>query len=102
MHSRKVQFGTQIRAAQDEQKVDQFLEIFDIAETEEIACHLPFVFSLRLTDDAMSLQHLLKAALFISTFLALVSGLIDGMEVVPQARTIGDEKAERSNTITGI
>src|SRR5207237_1093063 len=42
MDSRKVQLSTQIRAAQDEQKVDQFLEVFDITEAEKIACHLPF------------------------------------------------------------
>src|SRR5438067_13336086 len=102
MDSRKVQLGTQIRATQDEQKVDQFLKVFDIIETEEIACHLPFVFGLRLTDDAMSFQHLLKAAVIISTFLTLVPCLIDCMEIIPQAGTISDEKAQRTDVITSI
>src|SRR5207244_10107424 len=72
---------------------------FSSRRTLSISSAFPYTTLFRST---VSFQHLLKAAVVIGAFLMLVSSLINGMKVVPQAGAISDKKAQRTDAITGI
>src|SRR5437016_5070724 len=100
MNLRETQLAAQVRATQDKQKVDQFLEVFFIAKAEQIACHLPLVFCLRVTDDAMPFEHLLKPDMVIGTSLTLISRLIGGVKIISQARAVGDQETQGTYAVS--
>src|SRR5712692_1513137 len=102
MYPRETQLATQVRAAQDKQKVDQFLKVFFIAKAKQVTRHLSLIFCLRVTNDAVPLKHLLKPYMVVGTSLLPISGLIGRIKIVPKAGAIGDQKTQGTYAISNV
>src|SRR5712691_530954 len=102
MYARETQLATQVRAAQDKQKIDQFLKVFFIAKAEQVTRHLSLIFCLRVTNDAMPFEHLLKTYVVVSSSFTFISRLISGIKIVPKAGAIGDQKTQGTYAISNV
>ena len=84
MYPRETQLAAQVGTAQYQQKVDEFLKIFDIAKAEQVACYLAFIFGLGIADNPVPFQLLLKAAVVEGALIVPAASFIDGVKLVSQ------------------